>query len=161
MKYKKKPIVIEAYQTDKELNIETLEGTMHARAGDYIITGVSGEQYPCKPDIFKKTYEEITEEISDDDLISRQAAIKAIDDLPNCYNGYSDTYDKACIIGVLEELPPIEPKRGKWIYDKGLYRCTACNNLLTVAGWDIPEEQIYKSFKFCPNCGAQMERSEK
>lgn len=39
------------------------------------------------------------------DLIDRQAAIKAIDDLPNCYNGYSDTYDKAYIIGVLEELP--------------------------------------------------------
>ena len=64
------------------------------------------------------------------DLISRQAAIKAIDDLPNCYNGYSDTYDKACIIGVLEEVPSVtadmamllayesgkrsaEPKRGK------------------------------------------------
>lgn len=40
------------------------------------------------------------------DLISRQAAIKAVEDLPNCYNGFSDTYDKACIIGVLEEVPP-------------------------------------------------------
>ena len=39
------------------------------------------------------------------DLISRQDAIKAIEDLPNCYNGFSDTYDKACIIGTLEELP--------------------------------------------------------
>jgi len=46
------------------------------------------------------------------DLISRKAAIKAIDDLPNCYNGYSDTYDKACIIGVLEELPSVE-KHGR------------------------------------------------
>lgn len=46
-----------------------------------------------------------------DDLISRRAAIQAIDDLPNCYNGYSDTYDKACIIGVLEELPSVEPKK--------------------------------------------------
>ena len=44
------------------------------------------------------------------DLISRRAAIKAIDDLPNCYNGYSDTYDKAYIIGVLEELPSVKPK---------------------------------------------------
>ena len=44
-----------------------------------------------------------------DDLISRQAAIKAIDDLPNCHNGYSDTYDKACIIGELEELPSAQP----------------------------------------------------
>lgn len=57
MKYRKKPVVIEAYQTDKDLDIETLEGTMHASAGDYIITGVRGEQYPCKPDIFKQTYE--------------------------------------------------------------------------------------------------------
>ena len=40
-----------------------------------------------------------------EDTISRRAAIKAIDDLPNCPNGYSDTYDKACIIGVLEEVP--------------------------------------------------------
>lgn len=39
------------------------------------------------------------------DLIDRQAAIKAIEDLQDCYNGFSDTYDKACIIGVLEEIP--------------------------------------------------------
>ena len=57
MKYRKKPVVIEAYQTDKEMDIETLEGTMHASVGDYIITGVRGEQYPCKPDIFEQTYE--------------------------------------------------------------------------------------------------------
>lgn len=43
-----------------------------------------------------------------DDLISRRAAIKDICDLPNCDNGYSDTYDKACIIGVLEEQQPID-----------------------------------------------------
>lgn len=42
------------------------------------------------------------------DLISRKAAIKAIDVLPNCYNGFSDTYDKACIIGVIEELPAVD-----------------------------------------------------
>lgn len=59
MKYRKKPVIIEAYQTDKEMDIETLEGTMHASVGDYIITGVNGEQYPCKPDIFEKTYEPV------------------------------------------------------------------------------------------------------
>lgn len=42
------------------------------------------------------------------DIISRNIAIKAIADLPNCYNGFSDTFDKACIIGVLEELAPID-----------------------------------------------------
>ena len=60
-KFRKKPVVIEAYQTDKEMDIETLEGTMHANKGDWIITGVHGEQYPCKPDIFEKTYEPVTD----------------------------------------------------------------------------------------------------
>lgn len=58
-KYRKIPVVVEAYQTDEDVYIETLEGTMHASIGDYIITGVNGEQYPCKPDIFAKTYEEV------------------------------------------------------------------------------------------------------
>lgn len=57
MRYRKKPVVIEAFVTDEPMDIETLEGTMHASPGDYIITGVNGEQYPCKPDIFEKTYE--------------------------------------------------------------------------------------------------------
>lgn len=58
-KYRKKPVIIEAYQTDKEMDIETLEGTMHADVGNYIITGVKGEKYPCKPDIFEATYEKV------------------------------------------------------------------------------------------------------
>ena len=41
------------------LKIKTLEGLMNVSDGDYIIKGVYGEFYPCKPDIFKKTYEEI------------------------------------------------------------------------------------------------------
>ena len=56
-KYRKRPIVIEAYQTDVAFTVDTLEGSLHASVGDYIITGVNGEQYPCKPDIFEKTYE--------------------------------------------------------------------------------------------------------
>lgn len=61
LKARKKPVVIEAYITDEPIDINTLEGVMHANIGDYIITGVNGEQYPCKPDIFKKTYEIIEE----------------------------------------------------------------------------------------------------
>lgn len=77
-KYRKKPIVVEAIQYDKassrkaqdfcnkivynshknEYYIETLEGTMLISEGDYIIKGVNGEFYPCKADIFEKTYEE-------------------------------------------------------------------------------------------------------
>ena len=57
--YCKKPVIIQAYQTDKELLIETLEGMMKAEKGDYIIRGVKGEYYPCKPDVFKLTYEKL------------------------------------------------------------------------------------------------------
>lgn len=89
MKYRKKPVIIEAIQfidnadrimeiheflggdtmrinyEDKYnpyIKIETLEGTMKASVGDYIIKGVNGEFYPCKPDIFEKTYERVTDE---------------------------------------------------------------------------------------------------
>lgn len=85
MKYRKKPVVIEAVQWKKNmqvyeviqllkggyrkitrnpdgtLSIETLEGTMKANIDDYIIKGVNGEFYPVKPDIFEKTYEKVSE----------------------------------------------------------------------------------------------------
>ena len=43
--------------TDHHWFIGTLEGRMRVRPGDWVITGVNGERYPCKPDIFAKTYE--------------------------------------------------------------------------------------------------------
>lgn len=43
------------------LDIPTLEGTMHASFGDYIIKGLRGEFYPCKPDIFEASYELLTQ----------------------------------------------------------------------------------------------------
>ena len=86
MKYRKKPVVIEAqpftgiesyldivawakaagmtnpeafrYETPIML-VPTLEGTMAANPGDWIIRGVKGEFYPCKPDIFEATYEKV------------------------------------------------------------------------------------------------------
>ena len=58
-KFEKIPVVIEAYQTDKEVFIETLEGTMKADKGDWIIKGVKGELYPCKPDVFEMTYKKV------------------------------------------------------------------------------------------------------
>lgn len=58
-KFRKKPVVVEAYRTEKKEIIHTLEGDMIASPGDWIITGVNGEKYPCKPDIFEKTYEKI------------------------------------------------------------------------------------------------------
>ena len=88
-----------------------------------------------------------------DNLISRQAAIKAIDDLPNCYNGYSDTYDKAYIIGVLEELPSVqtEQKHGRWVKYKNWYACSECGKEMFFAG-TYDESQHY-----CYNCGARMD----
>ena len=65
-KFRKKPVVIEAYQTDKEMIVQTLEGPLKASPGDWIITGIRGEKYPCKPDIFARTYEEV----GDDEEIS-------------------------------------------------------------------------------------------
>lgn len=80
-KYRKKPVVIEAMRFDgyngldicaftgqsipdtmflnRKIRISTLEGTMEAAPGDYIIKGVKGEFYPCKPDIFAATYEAV------------------------------------------------------------------------------------------------------
>jgi hypothetical protein len=93
MKYRKRPVVIDAFQYDgdligsdgkycvpdwaakafkdgilyyaeyeyipAELFIKTLEWVVHVSVGDYIIQGVNGELYPCKPDIFSQTYEPI------------------------------------------------------------------------------------------------------
>jgi hypothetical protein len=83
MKYRKKPVVIEAVQYTKsnryqinafmgvypwhdnnnnELIIETLEGPLKASVGDYIIKGIKGELYPCKSDIFEAIYEKVDED---------------------------------------------------------------------------------------------------
>ena len=68
MKFRKRPVVIEATQWFKMGDhpavtdigfIATLEGNMQVTPGDWIITGVKGEHYPCKPDIFVLTYEEV------------------------------------------------------------------------------------------------------
>lgn len=61
-KYRKKPVVIEAYRTNVKKVIHTLEGDMIAQPGDYIITGLRGEEYPCKPDVFEKTYKEVSDD---------------------------------------------------------------------------------------------------
>jgi hypothetical protein len=60
MNFRKKPVIVEAYQTDFAIEISTLEGEITAAPGDWVITGIQGEQYPCKPDPFHKTYELLT-----------------------------------------------------------------------------------------------------
>ena len=88
------------------------------------------------------------------DLINRQDAIKAIEDLPNCYNGFSDTYDKAYIIGTLEELPSAE-RKGKWELAEDGWYCTACE---LYPPFDCDPEE--KGIPYCPNCGSRNEVSE-
>jgi hypothetical protein len=58
MAFIKGPVVVEA---GSGIFINTLEGRMHVSEGDYVICGVKGEFYPCKPDIFTATYEEVLE----------------------------------------------------------------------------------------------------
>lgn len=62
MRFRKKPIEITAFREKQGCMIHTLEGNMIASPGDWIITGVNGESYPCKPDVFKKTYEPVDDE---------------------------------------------------------------------------------------------------
>ena len=59
----KKPVIIEATILKEDEVIKTLEGPLQGRKGDYLITGVRGEQYPCKPDIFHETYYEVTKDV--------------------------------------------------------------------------------------------------
>ncbi|VNM35160.1 prophage Lp2 protein 33 [Streptococcus pneumoniae] len=59
VKVRKLPVIVDAIQIDTEMYIDTLEGVMKASPGDWIVTGVDGEKYPVKPDIFEKTYEVI------------------------------------------------------------------------------------------------------
>ena len=133
MKYRKKPVVVEAVQYtgsnfstikefadgcdrrvamafDDEVMIRTLEGDMIARPGDWIIKGVHGELYPCKPDIFAETYEEAS-------------------------NHFVDAGKRS----------------GKWIrVDNTKCRCSECDVIHLIAQYPHGEAN------YCPNCGAIM-----
>jgi len=61
-KFCKRPTIIEAVRLTERVTIKTLEGTMIGEVGDWLITGVRGEQYPCKDDIFRETYEPVDAE---------------------------------------------------------------------------------------------------
>ena len=120
--YRKKPVVIEAIQfngknakeieqwsnnnviagpvsedtlTGAYLEIETLEGTMTAQPNDYIIKGVNGEFYPCKPDIFEKTYDAETTSF-------KERLIKEHEEL-------SDKLNKLYTFGSTEKFKELDP----------------------------------------------------
>jgi hypothetical protein len=150
-KYRKKPVVIEAFQYDgdlknkdgfyyvpqwavdafesdvmyydsleneppSELFIKTLEGIHHVSVGDYVIQGIQGELYPCKPDIFRKTYEEV--DISKTETISARAL--------GCW--YCTEIEKHGVVAV------------KTVLDK--------------AGRELDAYET--PYNFCPNCGRKI-----
>lgn len=149
MKYRKKPIVVEAFQLDDRglieedwfwdavsdnkvithnfgkyhvypawCEIETLEGVMIAKAGDYIIKGTQGELYPCKADIFEKTYEkeEINNNIYRNKLVQKIKDVgqelidRAEDMVGNDLNGVCDfdIFINLCQESDYNELPTFE-----------------------------------------------------
>lgn len=55
--YHKKPIPISAVQIDEEFEVETMEGIMRGKPGDYLMRGIRGEIYPCDKGIFEESYE--------------------------------------------------------------------------------------------------------
>jgi len=97
MKFRKKPVVIEAWKYEPGMQIEgcdiresvflnggafilTLEGQMIASPGDWIIKGVKGEFYPCKPDIFEQTYEPAEESSHED----KPLRVSSDNECPQC-----------------------------------------------------------------------------
>jgi hypothetical protein len=121
MKYRKKPVVIEAVQfLDTTESIEglanfidhtvrigyatkpptisicTLEGVMEANEGDFIIKGVNGEFYACKPDIFDKTYEMVDDE---PDICEKCIENKWHEENGHCEHCKLDILDKTWEIG--------------------------------------------------------------
>ena len=112
MKFKKKPIIVEAINytgenqaeiafftggidldmarhepQSKQILIKTTEGWLNATPGDWIIKGTHGEFYPCKPDIFKAIYEMVPEEIKF--TITKSHLIK---DLSKCWKQMNEVY---------------------------------------------------------------------
>lgn len=85
--------------------------------------------------------------------IDADALKKSVEGLTDCYNGFSDTYDKACIIGLIDEEPTVDAvkvKHGHWEiaigYDpKKSFQCSECRLM------------AYEPTKYCPHCGSRMD----
>lgn len=123
MRYRKKPVVIEAHQFEINnapddahmdglvawiregggtarhdstcIYIETLEGTHRADVGDWIIRGVKGEFYPCKPDIFEMTYEAASVAPPSDHAAALEAAWEALEKAERIL-GNGEGLDRGC-----------------------------------------------------------------
>ncbi|EOW2622358.1 hypothetical protein ACOU99_002911 [Enterococcus hirae] len=167
MKYRKKPVVIEAfklnsrgligeewfwdavsenriitynfgknYPQDAWCEIKTLEGIMVAKTGDYIIRGVEGEIYPCKPDIFEKTY----------DVASQQSQL---DDNQKIVLEWAKEYltETKNIAWFIEELAFLPTTGGKLRYREVAHSYESLNNkekldlLNIITLWAVEQEE--------------------
>lgn len=167
MKYKKRPVVVEAFQYDgdlkradgkyyvpdwaveayekgimyyaskldapPELFIKTLEGTHHVSVCDYIIQGVKGELYPCKPDIFTETYD-----VSTEDKPETPSNISALEKL-------------------IEKQTP-----KKIIYQKSQYgtpwMCPECGAYQNeVKFFSLVGKKVIEKYTFCWQCGQKLD----
>lgn len=95
------------------------------------------------------------------ETIYREDAIKAVEELPNAYNGWSDAYDKAYIISTLEEVPKADRPQGEWIdaeirHEDGVLPIQVCSECKTF----YPLEYTGGGHRFCPNCGARMKGAD-
>ena len=94
------------YEEIKSFKIKTLEGDMNVSKGDYIIKGIKGEFYPCKEDIFKKTYVDFTEYVGTNELI-----VDLDSTLESIENNLKSFLPDAVHVEYLKEILPIV--RGK------------------------------------------------
>lgn len=107
-------------------------------------------------------------------LIDANKLRKDVLDLPNCYNGFSDAYDKARILDLVDEQPTVNTRsirHGQWVKmsdTEGIYyACSECGNELTRINSFDPQFDLFPKLEcidktaYCPNCGCRMDEVEK
>ena len=136
-KYRKKPVEIEAIQWDGTLleltgfagdavlvtngcvYIRTLEGDMRLSKGDYVIKGINGEFYPCKPDIFQKTYEKVEMEKMKWKYEKLKGDMAVYAFCPSCNFSYNPSaYDPESGETTIQNTYTFCPLCGEFLYDE-------------------------------------------
>lgn len=141
------------------VTICTLEGDMKAMPGDYIIKGVHGEFYPCKPDIFEKTYEAVEppkeESKAMPEYISREAAIIGLA-ASNLTPHQIDDAAEALQLVPAADVAPV--RHGKWIQKGRKIYCSKCNRGVYIGTDDegLMQDEM-RLRRFCSACGAKMD----
>lgn len=107
-------------------------------------------------------------------LIDANKLRKDVLDLPNCYNGFSDAYDKVRILDLVDEQPTVNTRsirHGRWVKmsdTEGIYyACSECGNELTRINSFDPQFDLFPKLEcidktaYCPSCGCRMDEVEK